>query len=254
MDAVLDKLAFTRDGFGVVRRAVPASLLAALKDAAQRVQDIVPALPPHLLERLTFERDLNLDRRGGIASSAVGDAIFILGDPVAFDDVFWEVLHQPRIVSAIQEAVGTQNLAAHFMNITIKHPRFGRSIAWHRDYPNAYACPPGSCFVRVMLCLDGMSEAAGATAFIPGSHHLDDAAAREQRKPIGWQPLDSEVARVCCDPGDLVVIHPKVLHGGGMNTSAGLRRNLILQAGDAEAPLQSLPEPEGVAGYRLAAR
>lgn len=51
----------------------------------------------------------------------------------------------------------------------------------------------------------------------------------------------------------MVIIHPKVLHGGSMNTSYALRRNLVLQAGDAMVPLQSVPEPEAVAGYKMTA-
>lgn len=146
------------------------------------------ALSPPLLERLTFERDLPVERRCGIPASEVGDAIFILGDPVAFDDVFWKVLRQPWVIAAVQEAVGTRDVAAHFMNVTIKHPRFGRGVGWHRDYPDNYASPATSCFVRAMLCLDGMSETGGATAFLPGSHYLDDAAVEESQPPKGWQP------------------------------------------------------------------
>jgi len=251
MDETFDKAAYDRDGFGVVRGAVPASLLAALREAVQRVQDTVSALPPPLLERLTFERDLPANRRGGIGADEVGDAIFILGDPVAFDAVFWEVLRQPRLVAAVRAAVGTADVAAHFMNVTVKHPRFGRGIGWHRDYPNGYASPAVSCFVRAMLCLDGMAGEGGATAFLPGSHRLEDAAVDGAAPPKGWQPEDGAAVRVLCDPGDLVLIHPKVLHGGGMNASAAPRRNIVLQAGDAAVPLRHVPAMEAVTGHRL---
>ncbi|WP_149536789.1 phytanoyl-CoA dioxygenase family protein [Siccirubricoccus phaeus] len=253
MDGSFDRAAFARDGFGIVRGAVPGSLLGMLRNAVQRVQDTVPSLPSHLRERLTFERDLPAGRRGGIAASEVGDAIFILGDPVAFDAVFWEVLRQPALISAAQAAIGVPEVMAHFMNVTIKHPHFGRSIGWHRDYPNGYAMPAGPCFVRVMLCLDGMSEAGGATTIIPGSHRLDDAAAADHRPSRGWQPAEGAAVKVCCEPGDMVLIHPKVLHGGGMNTSSSPRRNIVMQIGDAAMPLWSVPQQEAVAGHRLVA-
>ncbi len=242
---------FSRDGFAVARDTVSPQLLTRLKNAVQQVQDGVSTLPPHLLERLTLERDLSADRRNGIEAAAVGDSIFIISDPVAFNEIFWVLLSQPRILSAIQDAVCSPDVAAHFMNVTIKHPRFGRSVAWHRDYMNDYACPATSQFVRVMLCLDGMSEFGGATQFIPGSHCLDDAMVTDHRPPVGWQPTSSEIVKVCCNPGDLVLIHPKVLHGSGVNTSPLLRRNVVLQAGNAAVPLRNVPAREAITGYRL---
>jgi len=249
MDERFDNAAYDRDGFGLLRGAIPAPLLAALRAAVQRVQDEVATLPPPLLERLTFERDLPAHGRGGIGAERVGDAVFILGDPVAFDAVFWEVLRQPRLVAAVRAAVGVPDVAAHFMNVTVKHPRFGRRIGWHRDFPNGYASPPTPCFVRAMLCLDGMTAEGGATAFLPGSHRLEEAEAAAP--PKGWQPADGAAVHVACDPGDLVLIHPRVLHGGGMNATAAPRRNLILQAGDAAVPLRAVPAQEGVSGHRL---
>ena len=192
-------------------------------------------------------RDLSAARRGGTAASVVGDAIFILGDPAAFDDAFLRLLDAPGVVGPVRGALGTTALAAHFMNVTIKHPRWGRALGWHRDYPNGYACPAASRFVRVMLCLDGMDEASGATTFVPGSHRIDDVAARSEagaRAP----PSPGDVVAVRCAPGDLVLIHPKVLHGGGMNTSERPRRNVVLQAGDATAPLLDPPKGEVITG------
>ena len=251
-NGVFDRLAFARDGFGVVRGAIPQTLVTALGKAFQRVQASVSDLPPHLLERLTLERDLTADKRGGAAASEVGDAIFILGDPVAFDEAFWTLLDLPTIVDTVREAVGVHDVAAHFMNVTTKHAGFGRSIGWHRDFPNRYACPKTPCFVRLMVCLDGMSDTMGATAFVPGSHRLDDAAARTLFQAGGQKPSPLDpVVPAHCDPGDLVVIHPKVLHGGGRNTSPQARRNIVLQAGDAEAPMLTVPDREGVAGRRL---
>lgn len=251
--AIFDAAGFARDGYCVVRQAVPQPRVAAFRRAVNRVQAMVPDLPPMLRERLTLERDLPADRRGGIAAEEVGDAIFILGDPPAFDTIFATLLTEPAIPAAVQEALGRRDVVAHFMNVTIKHPRFGRAIGWHRDFPNRYACPPSSCFLRVMLCLDGMTEAGGATAFLPGSHRIDDAEAEAlSASPIRQPPPSpGEAVLACCDPGDLVVIHPKVLHGGGINTSAAPRRNIVLQVGDAAAPLRNRPQQETLAGARL---
>ncbi|MBR0666417.1 phytanoyl-CoA dioxygenase family protein [Roseomonas hellenica] len=250
--AMSERATYARDGFCVVRGAVPPARILALRRAVERVQASVPDLPPPLLERLTFERDLPAENRGGATAAAVGDAIFILGDPPAFDSIFLTLLGEAGILAAVQEALGARAVVAHFMNVTIKHPGFGRAIGWHRDFPNRYACPESSRFLRAMLCLDGMTEAGGATAFIPGSHRIGDAEARVLfAAGRAAPPAPGDAVLACCEPGDLVLIHPKVLHGGGINSAATLRRNIVLQAGDAAAPLLSRPEQETVAGLRM---
>ena len=92
-----------------------------------------------------------------------------------------------------------------------------------------------------MLCLDGMDEQTGATGFVPGTHRIPDEAAREAKREEDAHgtstPAADTVQTVLCAPGDLVLIHPKVLHGGGMNTGTRPRRNVVMQIGRAAAPL-----------------
>jgi ectoine hydroxylase-related dioxygenase (phytanoyl-CoA dioxygenase family) len=138
------------------------------------------------------------------------------------------------------------------MNVTIKHPRFGRSISWHRDFPNSYVCTARARFVRLMLSLDGMDPDSGATAFVPGSHLVDDAeaaAAGSARRLAEEQA--GRVLTVVCAPGDMVVVHPKVVHGGGGNRSDRWRRNLIVQIGDADEPVTVAEQRTSVTGLRV---
>ena len=173
------------------------AVVAELVAAVERVRAGVAELSPDLRERLTLERDLSTDRRGGTAAFIVGDAIFILGDPASFDAVFLRLLDAPGVVEPVREALDATAVAAHFKNVTIKHPRWGRALGWHRDHPNGYACPAASRFVRAMLCLDGMDETSDATTFVPGSHLIDDEAARG--KPGGRAPPSSgDVVAVRC--------------------------------------------------------
>jgi phytanoyl-CoA hydroxylase len=244
--------AFDRDGYQIIRQVIPPSIVLALTEAISKIQDSTENLPADLLSRLTFERDLPADRRDGIAAAEVGNAIFLIGDPVAFNAIFFSLLDQREIISAGCRALGCVDLTAHFMNVTIKNPRFGRGIGWHRDFPNDYACTQGSSFVRAMICLDGMSEASGATAFIKDTHKITDDEAldlRQKRDRSPDQYASPEFA--CCEPGDMVLIHPKVLHGGFINSSSQLRRNIVLQMGDASVPLVKVPHPEQVCGYRM---
>jgi len=236
----------------VLRRAVPRALVDELAAAAGRIQRSVRRLPAPLRSRLVLERDLPPDRRDFVPAQAVGEAIFIIGDPVAFSTVFWRVLEQPGVVAALRQAIGAPALVAHFMNVTIKQARFGRAIGWHRDFPNRYACPASPRFARLMIPLDGMTGQGGATLALPGSHRAGGEAEPFAAGATSI-PEGAVIRTIRCNPGDLVVIHPMLLHGGGMNRSAKPRRNLLLQAGEAGLPLLHRPSPEGVLGRRVAA-
>lgn len=192
-----------------LRRRLGASLDALLARAA--------TLPPDLVTR---ERDLTPRQREGLPPP--GDAVFLLGDPCRLDPVFaWGFAH-PTVVAAAADLLGTAELRCHFTNATIKAAKRGSGIAWHRDAPNRYMPTERGAFLRAMICLDGMDRSNGGTAFRPGTQHGTEGAAEV-------------VAR--CPSGGIVLIHPRVLHGGAPNLSGRSRRNLIVQWGRADDPL-----------------
>ena len=106
-------------------------------------------------------------------------------------------------------------------------------------------------FLRVMLCLDGMAEHGRATRFLAGSHRVDDGYAVQEKRGGARHRYDPQhgVAAACA-PGDLVLIHPKVVHGGPTNTSALPRRNVIVQVG--VAGMELVGERETVTGWPVA--
>lgn len=241
---------YSAQGFAVLRGAVAPARVARLGAAVDAVQARVATMTAPERARLVLERDQTPQLRDCVQVEAVGDAIFILGEPAEFDPLFETVLAEPALVAAARAVLQTEAVVAHFMNVTIKHPRFGRGIRWHRDFPNAYICTEGSDFLRLMLCLDGMDAETGATCFLPGSQQLSDEAARGEKQQ-GRAPVDAQAAvTLQCAPGDLVAIHPKVLHGGGMNRGARPRRNLVLQVGRAQAALVTT-EREAITGRPL---
>lgn len=191
-----------------LRRRLGASLDALLARAATLPADMV-----------TWERDLSPRQRQGLP--APGDAVFLLGDPCRLDPVFaWGFAH-PAVVAAATGLLGTAELRCHFTNATIKSAQRGSGIAWHRDALNRYMPTARGAFLRAMICLDGMEAANGGTAFRPGTQH-------------GAEGATEVVAR--CPPGGIVLIHPRVLHGGAPNLSGRSRRNLIVQWGRADDP------------------
>lgn len=242
---------YASTGYGVVRDAVPAQLLAAMGDWLASAGTAARQCSAEEQARdLVYEKDLPDAGRNGISATEVGDAIFILGDLCRYAPQFSALLRLPALVQACTLALHSTELVAHFMNATTKHPGFGRAIGWHRDFPNGYLSGADSRFLRVMVCLDGMAEGGGATRFLPGSHRVDDGyAIAEKRGGAKHRYAAHHGVAAECQPGDLVLIHPKVVHGGPANTSARARRNVIVQVGVAGMKL--VGERETVTGWAL---
>jgi hypothetical protein len=247
-DAIIE---YARKGYVVWPINIPNDLLVRLSVAVNSIQSRVNGFPRELRDLLLFERDLPAKQRGGIDGDQIGDAIFIIGDPIRFSPIFRELVENPIVRQAAVALLDSEDLKVHFINVTIKHPRFGRSIGWHRDYPNTAYCTDGADFLRIMLCLDGMDEASGATSFVPSSQQiLDSDATREKALSMWPQPSEEKIHVLTCMPGQMVAIHPKVLHGGKMNISERSRRNIVLQIGKASKPLITKTQ-ESLTGYRL---
>lgn len=226
---------FRQQGYAVLPAALDPAISA---DAIARIEAIQAEAghhPPALAAKLVLERDLPAKKRGEIPAEATGDAIFIIGDPVAFDPGFVPLLLHPVMLQVVKHLLGQDDIHHHLSNVTMKRPGIGSGISWHRDYPNRYICPAQSSFLRVMFCLDGMSAEGGATTFIPGSHHLSDDAARGAH--AATEAGAQQGATIACPPGSLVFIHPKVLHGGSPNRTSLHRRNMIVQWGRADDPV-----------------
>jgi hypothetical protein len=84
-----------------------------------------------------MERDLPAAQRDGRPVQEAGDAIFIIGDPAAFDPAFAQIAILPRLVTIVRHVLGSHDICLHFCNVTMKRPQVGSRINWHRDFPNS---------------------------------------------------------------------------------------------------------------------
>lgn len=236
------KADYAAQGFAILSGLYTPSVLAGFAAALTQIEENAEALAARHAGKLVFERDLPAHRRDGLTD--VGAALFLVNDLALFAAAFRPLHETPGVKRIFSELLGMDQPALHYTNATIKQARFGRAIAWHRDFPNRYICPPDGRYLRLMLCLDGMTDGAGATMFYPGSQREDatDDVAAYLAAQSGMP-----VAAVCA-PGDVVLIHPRVIHGGGMNRAARPRRNLILQAG---SPVPATQPHEQLTGQGL---
>ena len=246
---------FHADGHAVLRGAFSARDVEDYQFALdEAIQQAMGCDLERQRQDIVFETARPDEGRASPSASEAGAPVFILGDLCRYSPRFLALLQNPRLSDACSGLLESDVTVAHLMNATIKQPLLGRTIRWHRDFPNDYLCGPRSDFLRLMICLDGMVEAGGATRFIPGSHLVEDSVAIEEKRKgrqkgrrSALTELDGVAAE--CDPGDVVIIHPKVIHGSPANHSGGIRRNIIVQVGTSTGDL--VGPSESVTGFRL---
>jgi len=135
---------------------------------------------------------------------------------------------------------GCPNVWLMYEQIWLKAGAATRRTPWHQDLP--YLPVAGEHLAVMWLCLDPVSQAC-SLEFVRGSHRgplynpsafkPDDVSAN-LFDPAQWPPLpDVDAQRAAFDilswavePGDAVIFHPAVLHGGAP-TLAGVRRRTL---------------------------
>lgn len=220
------KYAYERDGYAVVPRVFSSSECTVLREELERI-----ATAQTTVDVLRVA-DLSTKQRAGISKAQAGAAIFIIGDLPTTGKLLAELVAHRLLVRIASAALGNALLRYHYSNLTVKAPHVGPRINWHRDFPNRFITMHRARFCRLMICLDGMTKFNGPTAFQPGSHRVSDARARREHSRK-WPRRVRRERPVLCPPGSVVVIHPKVRHGGAANRSNLPRRNIIVQWGAA---------------------
>jgi len=145
---------------------------------------------------------------------------FIIGDLIALDSRFAAVFCSEALwqCAAALLACTPDEVVFHFCNLTRKPNGIGPAVGWHRDASNQYFASEDNRTMRLLLPLQGMSAANGATAVVPASH-LDPGA-------------DIDTALIPDVPaGAGLALHAAVLHGGSPNRSALERDVIVIQFG-----------------------
>jgi len=144
------------------------------------------------------------------------------------------------LVDLVGDLMGSGSLWLLYEQVWLKHGRDTQRTPWHQDLP--YVPMAGEHLATTWLNLDPVPRER-SLEFVPGSHRgplynptAFDAANPEAAMfaPGVWPPLpdiDKERARWpimswTVAPGDVVVFHPAILHGGAP-THAGERRRTI---------------------------
>ncbi|HEX7131495.1 MAG TPA: phytanoyl-CoA dioxygenase family protein [Iamia sp.] len=220
------------DGVTVVRGAIPAPVRAAVRGALDRGVDTSdPAScirPNNVLVPLPWH-----------------------------DEVAEVLLADPGVVAAVQRACGATDLRWISGYVSVRAPGTG-PLPWHQDWwcwdhPASYEQAPSQ--VAVLCYVEEVVPERAALRVVPGSHRRPEVVA-DRTDPVTGA-IDGDVdggVVVSAEPGDLVVLDYRTLHGTTANRTGRGRHVVILNftphwaslAEDIRAHLvshHSLPQP-----------
>jgi len=143
---------------------------------------------------------------------------------------------QPKLLIPVAQLLDSDT-ADHLINqLHYKLPQDGVDFAWHQDIKNRRTFDPNwkdingkGSFVQVIIAIDAMKIENGTIFFVPQSHKsgdlfLDKIADEKELARIAH--LDLAVPYLL-EPGDVLFMHPYLVHGSFANNSTEPRRIFI---------------------------
>jgi phytanoyl-CoA hydroxylase len=170
--------------------------------------------------------------KGGFLSDEDRAKLDINGvhDAQFHDAVFSRMLLKGALLDAIEQLIGP-NIQLHHTKLVVKPPETGAPFPMHQDYP--YFPHERNTMLAASIHLDDTVEANGCLRLVPKSH----LAGPLELDPSGLflRPEDYPVEEQMACPaaaGDVIVFNYLTIHGSGLNTSSGARRNWLIQMRD----------------------
>lgn len=207
---------------------IPAALSASQMRAAQNAFDWSIAHPgPHA---------------GDVLAGAEGAFFQDHANPDALPH-YSDLAMQTGLASLIADVLGTQNLWLLYEQVWRKEGCATRRTPWHQDA--AYVPMAGHHMATAWINLDPVAEAI-SLEFVRGSHlgplfNPSAFSAEDERAAMFedgvWPPLPEieadrssfPIARWAVEPGDILLFHPAILHGGAPTAAGGRRRTISLR-------------------------
>lgn len=143
---------------------------------------------------------------------------------------------QPKLLVPVGQLLGSDS-ADHLINqIHYKLPNDGVKFDWHQDIKNRRTFDANwqdinknGSFVQTIIAVDPMTAENGTIYYVPKSHFkgdlfLDKITDRDELKRVAQ--LD-QAEPLLINPGDIIFMHPYLVHGSEPNESNSPRRIFI---------------------------
>lgn len=204
-----------------VNEAAAGALSPLLEEIAVRGFAAVPALLAHpLVDRLSGLMDEVYERQcaevGGEAALAGMNDADLVRCMLAYSDDYLELATHPTL-TALARAVLGENVVLLMQNGVINRPdRRQFQTNWHRDLNYQHWVCSRPIALSALVCLEDFNPDTGGTAFLPGSHLVEQF------------PSEAIVAKSEETPvlprGSVIVFNSMVFHRAGINRSGRIRR------------------------------
>lgn len=149
-------------------------------------------------------------------------------------EAFRDLVHNPLVVGAVQQASGASGLRLWHDQIQYKPAQRGGVNAWHQDNPYWAPLTPADTQITAWIALDDVDDDNGCMSMVPGSqrwgnaieflHTIKDFHAM----PETWNGHEVHVLRTPVRAGSLHLHHPYTWHGSHANRSGRPRRAIAL--------------------------
>jgi phytanoyl-CoA hydroxylase len=149
-------------------------------------------------------------------------------------EAFLDLLFNPRIITAVQQATGAAGLRLWHDQIQYKTAGGGGVNPWHQDNPYWAPIAPADTQITAWLALDDVEDDNGCMSMVPGSHAWGDAIEHlhtvkdYDALPEHYQGHVVHVVRTPVRAGCLHLHHPYTWHGSHVNRSGRPRRAIAL--------------------------
>lgn len=212
------KADFDRDGYAVMRQAIPADTVALWTERMERyIREVLPTLGPEFV--LYEDKD---DPR----------TLFRL-ERVNQHDAFFDQLFQSEEFISLAGVLLDDQIVPRYAELLAKAPRVGNVTPAHQD--GYYFMLEPNEAVTFWIPIDSVDEENGCLAYVPGSHK-HGIRPHGKSEVLGFSQGildygDGDAAKevmIHAEPGDVVVHHSVTIHRAGRNDSERLRRAIGL--------------------------
>lgn len=183
----------------------------------------------------------------GVVYEDDGSTVRGIHGPHHNDDFFDRLIKDVRLLNLAEEYLGTK-CYLHQFKINCKSPFKGKSWPWHQDFP-FWKEGDGiltSKLINIAVFIDDISMLHGPLCMIPKSHLLGNLSKKITNKNNWEDDVSSQLTYqvemhniqkltindnfefITGKAGDVFLFDPLVIHASGTNSSAYVRRLLIL--------------------------
>ena len=227
------RTAYQHDGFVVIPALLDPRTLWQLREGLDQITRHPEQVPAHLREHLGFERDHVCHHPHwypDLTPAQCGNSVRQIAELALFDPRFAAMICYPPLLEVLECLFASPEFSFSLLVGRPKAARVGNGIQnghFHRDTPGEALTSANT--ITVLLCLDAMSPANGATMFLRGSHRVaDDEAQHPSWRDVPVERLPpGEQVMVRCPTGSGIFFSSKILHAAPHNRSESPRRTLL---------------------------